>query len=97
MASGTMAKRYCGVKFQEFNQQVAITTQAAIGYYSSPIALNIPDGYTPIGIQWISDWVNMAIPIFRSYIESTTIHLHFMCPSSITATMRFKVIYAQKN
>ena len=86
-----------GVKFQEFDQTVAINNQAGVGYYSSGITLNIPNGYTPVGIQWINDWVNMAIPLFRAYSNNDNIYLHFMCPQSITSGFHFKVIYAPKD
>ena len=92
-----MQKLYRGVKFQEFEQTVAITTQAGVGYYSSGITLNVPNGYTPIGIQWINDWANMAIPIIRAYSNTDNIYLHFMCPQSITSSLHFKVIYAPKD
>ena len=93
-----MQKTYRGAKFQNFGQQVAITTNAALtGYYSAPITLDIPDGYTPVGIQWIDDWTNMVIPLFRFYSTSNVIHLYFMCPSSVTANLNFRVIYMPKD
>lgn len=97
MASGTMQKTYRGAKFQEFEQAVAVTTAAGIGYYSSGITLNIPDGYTPVGIQWINDWANMAIPLFRAYSNNDNIYLYFMTPSSITFGAHFKVVYMPKD
>lgn len=97
MASGPMKNQYWGVKYQEFNQTVAITQPAGIGYYTgTPITLTVPDGYTPVGVQWIDDWSNMVIPIFR--VNNNLYRLYFMCTVSIaTVTPHVRVIYARKD
>lgn len=97
MASGPMAKQYCGVKYQDISQSVDISSQAAVGYYSTTgITLNVPNGYTPVAVQWLEDWANMIFPVIR--VNDDLYRLYFMCSISRTSVnVRIRVIYAQKD